>query len=434
MLAGRPGETIGQASVAGRSLPVRRFGLLATAVLAPLAAFGQEGVQNMMALDTARDQRREQVASENYTFKKGDFRLLATPSLGLDWNDNVRTSEQNKESDFILRPMLQLDATYPLTQVNLLTVNLGVGYDKYLDHNDLSQWRINTGSAISFDVFIKDITINLHDRISYMVDSSQEAAVANTADYGNFDNRVGLSVAWALRKATLTAGYDHVNLVSIQSAFDQQDHTSEMFSGRAAFAVHPQLQAGVEGTASFTSYYKATLNDNANYSAGLFATWQPGSALRVSPRGGYTITQFDKSSTSIRTADISTYYFDLTVAHDATEAFSYGFSVGHDLRGGVEADAIEESYFRPTVTWKAFKHASLNFGFSYEHGNQGAGKQIGGLAEKYDWCTADVGTSWNVLKNLSLGVNYRLTLRNSDVANRDYNQNVVGLTLTYFPR
>ena len=91
--------------------PVGRFlfgasVLLATAVLAPLAAFGQEGVQNMMALDGAGSAPRTN-GLENYTFKKGDFRLLATPSLGLDWNDNVRTSEQNKESDFILRPMLQ---------------------------------------------------------------------------------------------------------------------------------------------------------------------------------------------------------------------------------------------------------------------------------------------------------------------------------------
>lgn len=410
------------------------LGWLTTATLLPWAGVSQEALQNLKNLDSGREQRRQQMAAADYAYKQGDFRLFATPSLGLDWNDNVRTSEHNKESDVILRPMLQLGVSYPLTQVNLLTVNLGVGYDKYIDNDDLSTWRINSGSELSFDIFVKDFTINLHDRISYQIDSSQEAAVANTADYGNFDNAVGVTASWLLRKATLTAGYDHLNQVSIETTFDSQDHTTEMFFGQASFGVHPQVQAGFEGTASFTSYYEPTLNDNANYSAGLFAVWQPGAALRVSPRGGYTIMQFESSSTSIRTEDINTYYLDLTVTHDATEAFSYGFSVGHDLRGGVEADAIEQSYFRPTLTWRAFKHAAINFGLSYERGEQGVGNRIGGLEEKYDWYSATIGTSWSILTNLRLGLNYRLTLRESDQPNRGYDQNVIGLLLTYYPR
>jgi hypothetical protein len=408
--------------------------LLAAVLLLPAAARSQEALQNMRALDTARAQRREQMASENYTFKRGDFRLLATPSLGLDWNDNIRSSDLNQEADFILRPMLQLGATYPLTQVNLLTLTLGVGYDHYFSNDELSGLRVQSGSALSFDIFVKDFTINLHDRLSYTRDSSQEAAVANTADFGNFQNTAGLSVSWLLRKATLTAGYDHVNVVSIESTFNSQDRATEMFSSRASFEVHPQVQAGLEGTASFTTYDQATLNDNANYSAGLFATWQPGVALRVSPRAGYTFTQFEQSSTSIRTEDLSSYYYDLTVAHDITDAFSYGLSVGHDVRLGIASDVIETTYFRPNVTWRAFERTALRFGFFYEQGEQGVGNQSGGLMEKYDWYGANVGASWNLTKNITVGANYRLTIRSSDQAAREYTQNLIGLMLTYYPR
>ncbi len=398
------------------------------------AGLAQEGVQNLRALDTARDQRRDQMALQDYTFKRGDFRLLATPSLGLDWNDNIRLSDLNKQSDVIARPMLRLGATYPLTQVNLLTLNLGVGYDHYFDHDELSGFRVQSGSALSFDIFVKDFAINLHDQLSYTRDSSQEAAVANTADYGKFQNTVGVSVSWLLRKATLTAGYDHVNVVSIESTFNSQDRATEIFSGRAGFAVHPQMQAGFEGTASFTTYDQATLNDNANYSAGLFATWQPGSVLRISPRAGYTFSQFEQSSTFIRTEDLSSYYYDLTVTHDITEAFSYGLSVGHDVRLGIASDVIESTYVRPNLTWRAFKRTSLRFGFFYEQGEQGVGNQSGGLAEEYDWYGANVGASWSITKKVTLGASYRLTIRTSDQAAREYTQNQVGLTLTYYPR
>jgi hypothetical protein len=410
------------------------FALLAAVLLLTAAGRSQEALQNMRALDTAREQRREQMASENYTFKRGDFRLLATPSLGLDWNDNIRSSDLNQEADFILRPMLQLGATYPLTQVNLLTLSLGVGYDHYFDHDELSGLRIQSGSALSFDIFVKDFTINLHDQISYTRDSSQESAVANTADYGNFQNTAGISVSWLLRKATLTLGYDHVNVVSIESTFNSQDRATEMFSGRASFAVHPEVQAGFEGSASFTAYDQPTLNDNANYSAGLFAVWQPGPALRVSPRGGYTFTEFETSSTSIRTEDLSSYYYDLTVSHLITEVFNYSLSVGHEVRAGIASDVIESTYVRPGLTWHAFQRASLRFGGFYEQSQQGVGNVSGGLEEDYDYYGFTAGTSWQLLEKLSLSLNYRLTVRSSDQSARDYTQNVVGLTLTYYPR
>lgn len=418
----------------GRTHPLWRWSLLTSAALLPLAGWSQEALQNLKDLDSAREQRRTQMQSDNYTFKKGDFRLLATPSLGLDWNDNVGNSDFNQDSDLILRPNLQLGFTYPMTQVNLLTLSLGVGYDKYFDHTELDAWRVQSGSALSFDIFIKDFTINLHDRVSYSRDSSQEAAVVNTADFGNFENTIGVSTTWALRKATLTASYDHLNVVSIKSTFNSQNRATEMFAGRASFVVHPQLQAGVEGTVSLSSYQKATLNDNANYSGGLFATWQPGAALRISPRAGYTFTEFKGTSSSIQTENLSSYYYDLAVAHDITDVFSYGFSVGHDVRAGIQSDVTEETYVRPTLTWKAFKRASINFGLSYEHGNQGVGNQTGGLQEKYDWFSGSVGTSWQLIDRLSMGINYRLTIRKSEQAGRDSTQNMIGLIFTYQPR
>lgn len=403
-------------------------------VLFSMRGMGQEALQNLQALGDLRDQRRAQVASEDHTFKSGDFRLLATPSLGLDWNDNIRTSEFNPESDVIIRPALRLDASYPLTDVNLLTLNLGVGYDHYVDADDLSGWRVQSGSALSFDLFVRDFNINLHDRFSYSRDSSQEAAVANTADYGSFENTAGLSVAWALPKATLTLGYDHQNVISIESTFDSEDRATEIFSAQAAFVVHPELQAGVEGTASLTAYKQPTLNDNQAYTAGLFAAWKPGKAFRISPRGGFSLFQFENTSTSIRTEDLNSYYFDLSAVHDITAAFSYRLVLGHQIRLGVQSDVIEESYIRPSLTWRAFKRTALQFGLSYEHGDGGVGNQAGGLPETYDWVTATVGANWQVVEKVSLGVNYRLTLRMSDIAGREYNQNVIGLAVTYYPK
>ena len=403
-------------------------------MLCPARVWGQEALQDLVALDTARDTRREQVASPNYTFKSGDFRLLATPSLGLDWNDNINLSSTDQESDFILKPFVNLDLTYPVTQVNLLTLNLGLGYDYYFTHHENSAWRVRSGSALSFDIFVKDFVINLHDIISFSRDSSQEAAVANTSDYGNLENTVGVLTSWNLKKGTVSLGYDHQNVVSAESEFDSQNRASEMLLSRASYLVHPQVQSGLEGTVSFTDYDQPTLNDNTAYSIGPFVSWQPGTAFRLTARGGYTYYDFKQTSTTIQTANLSTYYLDLTISHDATEVISYSFSAGRSVQLGVYADVIELWYARPNITWRFFKNISLNTGLSYEYGNEGVGDISGGQAQTYNWLSGNIGVDWPFMKRLSLGLNYRITFRESDLPDNGYTQNVIGLSLTYRPQ
>jgi hypothetical protein len=74
---------------------------------------------------------------------------------------------------------------------------------------------------------------------------------------------------------------------------------------------------------------------------------------------------------------------------------------------------------------------SLNTSFSYEHGNQGQGNVSGNLVETFDWLGADVGASYSILKKLSLDLDYRITLRSSTIANNEYTQNLLSLSLTY---
>ena len=124
----------------------------------------------------------------------------------------------------------------------------------------------------------------------------------------------------------------------------------------------------------------------------------------------------------------------MTVTHDATEVISYSFSAGRNVQLGVYADVIELWYARPTFTWRFFKNISLNTGLSYEYGNQGVGDISGGQVETYNWLAGNIGVNWPFMKRLSLGLNYRITFRESDIPDNGYTQNVIGLTLTYQPQ
>jgi hypothetical protein len=223
---------------------------------------------------------------------------------------------------------------------------------------------------------------------------------------------------------------------------------------RAGFKFNPQLTVGVEGTASFTTYDHAVLNDNQSYSAGLYADWDPGTYFHIQPRAGYTIYQFQHTSQSaqifdltpsgtpitapagesIQTSDLNSWYADLTVSHEASEAVSYSFSAGHEIRLGIESDVIEDWYIRPKITWTIVKDLGLNTSLFYEHGNQGAGNVSGNLTETYDHYGGGLVISYPLMKMLMVSLNYRLTLRSSDIPDRGYAQNLVGLRFTYRPQ
>ena len=405
--------------------------LAASMLLAAGPASAQEGLRNSLAGDAAAEARQRQPESRPYTIKSGDFRLLVVPSLGVDWNDNIFTTKDNPQDDFILRPLVQLNASYPLTQRNLLNLNVGFGYDKYFNHDELSNWRLQSGSELSLDLFVKDFWINLHDRFQYSQDSAQQSAVAGTGEYGVINNTAGLLVTWNLQDVTASLGYDHANVISPRQQFQSQDRTSELVTGRVGLRVHPRVAAGLEATASFTAYDQRVLNDNTSYSVGAYADWQPGSYLHVLPRAGYTFYQFQHTSLTNQTADLNSWYADLTVRHEISAAVTYSFSAGHEVRLGIQSDANEVWYFRPSIDWKIIKDLGLQTFLSYDHGKQGVGNVAGNLTETYDWFGGGLNLSRPITDRFTLGLNYRFTLRSSDAASREYAQNLVGLQLTY---
>ena len=132
----------------------------------------------------------------------------------------------------------------------MLSLNVGAGYDKYFDHDQYSTWLLQSGTELSFDIYVKDFWFNLHDRVNYVQDTSQQPALSGTASYATLNNTAGLSVTWDLNKVTLSAGYDHQNIISPTSQqYESQDGATEMVYARAGLEVYPGVTTGIEGTA-----------------------------------------------------------------------------------------------------------------------------------------------------------------------------------------
>jgi hypothetical protein len=78
--------------------------MLAAAALAP----AQDALRDSLAGDAVAEAQRRGEVETAYTIKQGDFRMLLTPSLGLEWNDNININSSGQLQDFILEPMVGL--------------------------------------------------------------------------------------------------------------------------------------------------------------------------------------------------------------------------------------------------------------------------------------------------------------------------------------
>lgn len=402
-----------------------------TGTLTPWGASAQEAVRSFLADQTAAEARSVDLESLPHTIKAGDVRLLLTPSVSLGWNNNVYLASSDEKSDFILKPQLDAQMSYPLTRRNLLTLDAGLGWEKYFQHDELSTWFVRSGSQLAVDAYVKDFEINVHDRFEYERDAAQEAAVANTAEYGNIDNLVGLLASWDLEDVVLKLGYDHENVFSTEAQFQNQDRSDELLLGSAGFRLHPRLTAGVEATGFFTTYDQSVFNDCNGFTLGAYAEWRPGTNFRVQPHVGYAAYLFQQTSLSLRTTDVNSWYADLTVTHEPTASISYSLSAGHEFRLGIQSDVTEDWYVRPHISWNFVKGATAELALPYEHGRQGAETQSGNLTETYDWFGGNILLSCWIMKKLRAGVEYRLTLRASSMADREYKQHMVQVNLTY---
>ncbi|MGA2245986.1 MAG: outer membrane beta-barrel protein [Verrucomicrobiota bacterium] len=423
--------------------------------LAAFRAPAQEALQNMqagIAAANSRAQQMQSVPAQDYTFKDGDFRFLASPSLGLEYNDNVNLAKTDAMDDFIVTPAVGLTASYPWSQRNLLYLNFTVGYQWYLRHSQFSTFELNSSSrtGLSFDFAIKDFTIDLHDWVSYLQGAGQygaggggvngfaantaSAAVANTATYGTFQNTAGISGSWDLNQAQLSVGYDHLNLLSTTGQYDSESHSAEMFFARAGFDVLPQATVGLESTASFTTYDQNLLNDNDAYTVGPYLEFRPGRFLTVNVRGGFETYQFENTSAAIQTASQNGWYAGVTIAYQPTDFLTCALAAGREVQLGVQSDMLEDWYVRPNVTWLIIKGLDLNANISYEHGDQGVGS-TGSLAGSangtFDWYGGGLSLQHALTSRLTLGLNYQITLRSSGVPSDSYTQNLVALQLTY---
>jgi len=442
---------------------------LAISIFVPLICLGgivraQDAIRPSLAGEAAAEARRQSIDKLPYNLEVGPIKFRFSATMGIEYNDNINLSQDDsftfpnttpglppitittrKQEDVILHPQINLDALWPITQLNTLRFDIGIGHSFYLDHseNDTNSILITPGSQLAFDIFVGDFRINLHDRFSLQQDPVDEIALSNVADYGRFENLAGVSVLWDLNQAVVTLGYDHYNFIATNDNFDYLDRAAEIFSGSIGFTPSSTMTVGVEGNVVDTYYDKNVLNDSWTYSGGLFLETQLTSYLKIRVAGGYQAIDFDNTGIVNDAHDLDDYYANLLISHRVNSVFSHNLAIGHESQLGVNSNYVRISYIRHTANWNIFYHTIFTTELFYEKADDSGGQgtlflPIPGVpninpfvAEHVHRYGGALSLGYQLTPHVTLGFRYQYTQKDSDRPLRDYRQNRVSLDGTY---
>jgi hypothetical protein len=439
---------------------------LVLAVLASLlsvapVAHSQDAIRPSLAGEAAAEARRQSIDKIPYNLQMGPIKLRFSASLGFEYNDNINLAEDGSvfaltptgpilltteaQSDFIIRPQVNINALWPITQLNTLRLDLGVGYAFYLDHSNYNTngVLVSPGSQLAFDIFVGDFRINIHDRFSLEQDPVAEVALSNVADYGRFQNTAGVSVLWDLNQAVATFGYDHYTFISTTDQFDYLDRNAEILSASIGFTPTSTMTVGLEGSIIDTYYDQNVLNDSLTYSAGAFLETQLTSYLKLRVAGGYQMIDFDRGGLVNDPHDLNDYYANALLSHRVNSVLTQNISVGHETQLGVNSNYVKLNYVRHTTSWNILYHTLLSTELFYEDADDSGGSgplflPVPGLpninpfvAEHIHRYGGAVTLGYQLTPHVTLGLRYQYTQKDSDQPLRDYRQNRVAVDGTY---
>jgi len=393
-------------------------------------ASAQESVRPSLAGDRTAALQLPSIDNSYYNLKFGPVLVSFSSSLQLEFNDNITLTEHGRESDLIVTPSIDASARWQVTELNILSLDLGFGYSKYLDHSqfDTDNLLIAPNSNITFNVYVGDFRFTFFDQFSIQQNPVDEITLARIAKFERFQNAAGVTVTWDLNAVTLVSGYTNYYFKSFQSEYYFLDHTEQQFFTSAAVRLNDALTIGVRGTAGITNYDQSFQNDGVLYSFGPFVEAQLTPYTSIEAEGGYQGGSFDTGGLNGDNSSLSSFYGRLLLRHRLNRYWTDGLSIGREGILGFTTNTTELTYVRYFADWRLGSRTSLELAAFYEHGRDSAGVF---QSERVDRVGFSASISYTVSNRTLISLGYQFLDRFSDLADRSYRQNELLLTVSH---
>jgi hypothetical protein len=372
----------------------------------------------------------------------GPVQLSLGAYTSIDFSDNINASQTDPQSDELLHAGVNAGMVWPATPLSSVTLSAGIGYAHYLKNSQNDSLEFQPNSSLNWNIFIEDVTLSLYDQFSFSQQVVTQGAVSDLTRFPIYNETAGILASWQPGHWEFSGGYSHGETFSTSSALTYLDRSSENFNLRGGWRFAENTEAGLEASASVTSYRVTTQPGDTSLSLGPFANWQITQAIHLTVRGGPTVYVFDSQPGSSQGSTLTSYYAQLTASHQLTPYMSHQISLNRQVslglnQGGSDIQEFTASY---NASYALTPMIGLNASLSYDHGNQSFQNIIPiapgfGLllnqTEIYDLYSFSGGLSWQAAQRLSTGLSFNHYFRQSNLANRSYTADILTVRLSY---
>jgi hypothetical protein len=315
---------------------------------------------------------------------------------------------------------------WPVSDQNSLNLKFSGGYYAYAGHSDYDRWFVNPGSELSFDLYVGDFWVNLHDRFTITSDNYQDPTVVDTQDYSQLQNDLGFAALWDMNKLLVRFGYDHLNYVVLSGDRRQPNAQNEVISTAAGYAFWPRAELGVEFGGAWmnydTSLADAIYTDGFQWSVGGFLSGRVTEHIEGRLSAGYTMFLPEDEQID----DFSGMYIMFSLTHRVNEHVDYSLTGGRTIQFALYGGTIDMFNTRLLVNWRILNKMTLSTGFVYEHG-----EYLVAYIETFDRYGPSISLGRYITEKLYASLGYQYYNRDSTEPTRDYDLHLVTLNLGY---
>lgn len=260
-----------------------------------------------------------------------------------EFTDNINLAEEGRRSDISLGPEVGIGLFYPVNHRNLFSLDLGVGYRWYWEHDQLSTFQVSPNTHVDYRFWVKDVQINLHDDFHVQADPASRPELSGSAfNCRRFINNSGIEATgqpW--ESLTWTLGYDFSLDRTLNREFRALDRNAHTFHAGTQHEISPRWTAGLYAAYTLNEYVQKVQNDSAAWSVGPTLVFKASEFLTLDGSLFFTRQDFERSGTVADTSDFEGLTFQGGLRHTLNRRMSHGIRARRSIELGLASNYTE---------------------------------------------------------------------------------------------
>ncbi len=367
-----------------------------------------------------------------YNLKFGKLTARVTGSVDVEYNDNIDLAESHGQSDLSIGARMAVGFRLPVTEQNVMQMDMEVGYRWYLNHPAINTISVAPATQSHWDqtIIIGQVRINFHDVFSVQTDPLTRQEISGKPgkliNFRRFHNGAGISADWQpVRRWVFFGGYDYIIDRGLSDDFASLNRDDHSFNGGVEYQASERLSARFTGGYTVSEFAKKIQNGGDSWSIGPGISWHVTKRIDIEASASYWVSHFDQTGTVGDKSQFSGVVFSASARQELNRRTSHSVRFNRGIGLGFGSNYTDSYALQYSVVRKLSRNISVNANLAYEpFRSSGLGGEAG---ERYLF---NVGTSFKLSSAWHAGVGYAFALKNSSLPGRDYTQNRLTLDLT----